>query len=436
MDTSIFKTYDIRGIFGKNLDIDVARRVARAFGKIIKGGIVIIGYDARTSSPVLFRALEDELQKNGKYRIWSIGMVTTPMFYFAVNKYHAAGGIIVTASHNPKEWNGFKVVGRGARMIGGKEVGAVVMRDYKKKESETKRQTKASHKNILPQYVNFLKARAKIKRPIRVVFDCGNGVAGIVLKKLISHLKNVDAHLLFANPDGRFPGRSPNPLSQGALTPLIKEVKKKNADIGMAFDADADRIFFVDRKGNVIPSYIVMVLLSSFFNGSFVSEILMYHMLRSIGFSKQIYKTKVGTYFIKEKMRKEDAVVAGEYSGHYYFKDFFFTDSGILTAMNVLSALSKRSESIGDFYAASPPLFTRLVNVHSENMKDDIQRFVKEFKSKTKKIDSTDGKTLLFDTAWINIRPANTEPLLRFFIAAKTKKELDVLTRTIKSHTL
>jgi phosphomannomutase len=438
MDTSIFKTYDIRGIYGKNLDADTARRVARAFGKIIKKGIVIIGYDARIGSPILFSALKNELKKNGKYKVWSIGMVTTPMFYFAVNKYKAAGGIMVTASHNPKEWNGFKVVGKGARMIGGKEVGAIVMCEHKKiqKREVLKKQSSVPQKNILPQYIRFLKKHTHIKEPLRVVFDCGNGVAGLVLKKLVPQLKNVVPYFLFANPDGNFPGRDPNPLSLNALFPLICEVKKRNADIGMAFDADADRVFFVDNKGRIIPSYVIVSLFGGVFDGPFVGEILVYHALKSIGFQKKIYKTKVGTYFIKEKMIREKAVVAGEYSGHYYFKDFFFADSGIVTAVNVLSALSSRSQSLGDFFDALPTLFITLLNVHSKNIRKDMKRVEAEFKKKTKKIDPTDGKTFLFDTAWVNMRPSNTEPLLRFVIAAKTKKELDVLTRTIKSRTL
>ena len=436
MDTSIFKTYDIRGIYRENIDTDTACRVARAFRRIIKKGIVVIAYDARTSSPYLFHALKNELKKNEKYKVWSVGMATTPMFYFAVNDYRAAGGIMVTASHNPKEWNGFKLVGKKACMIGGREVGAMITRDCKKKEGEKKKILSVSEKKILPRYIRFLQSRAKIRKPIRVVFDCGNGVAGIVLKELAPRLKNVDTHFLFARPNGKFPGRGPNPLSVGALTPLIKEVKRKNADIGMAFDADADRIFLIDKKGRIIPSYVVLALLSSFLKGSCVGEVLMYYMLRSVGFTKKLYKTKVGTYFVKEKMRKEGAVVAGEYSGHFYFKDFFFTDSGILAAVNILSALSERAESIGEFYDSLPTLFTRLINVQSKNGEDEIKNIAEKLGIRAKKVDSTDGKTLIFETSWMNIRAANTEPLLRFFIAATTKKELDALTRTVKSRTL
>lgn len=436
MDDSIFRTYDVRGVYGRDLSIETARRVARAFGKIVKKGVVIIGYDARVSSPALFRALRDELRKNEKFSVWTIGMVTTPMFYFAVNTHHAAGGIMVTASHNPREWNGFKVVGKGARMIGGREIGKEVMRARMKKNERKKKETRGMviRKSIISEYVDFLKSYTEIRRPMRVVFDCGNGVAGIVLKRLIPHIKNIKAYFLFSDPDGRFPKRNPNPLASGALTPLARKVRSIHADIGIAFDADADRVFFVDAKGRLIPSYAAMTLFLKVFKEPFVGEILMYHMLRSVGFSGKIFKTKVGTYFIKEKMRKENASVAGEYSGHYYFRDFFFADSGILAAMTLLSALSNEEGSFGKFFDQIPPLFINLVNIPLKNL--TIAHIEALLAAKAKKIDSTDGKTFIFKNSWINVRPANTEPLLRFFIAAKTKKEMNALTRVIKSRTL
>ncbi len=436
MDDSIFRTYDVRGVYGRDLNTETARCVARAFGKIVKKGVVIIGYDARISSPSLFRALQDELRKNKKFSVWTIGMATTPMFYFAVNTHRAAGGIMVTASHNPKEWNGFKVVGKGARMIGGREIGREVMRARMQKKEWKKEKTRGTviRKNVIPEYVDFLESYTKVKRPIRVIFDCGNGVAGIVLRKLIPRVKNIDAYFLFSNPDGRFPKRNPNPLASGALTPLARKVRDIGADIGIAFDADADRVFFVDAKGRLIPSYAAMFLFLKVFKEPFVSEILMYHMLRSVGFSGKIFKTKVGTYFIKEKMRKENASVAGEYSGHYYFRDFFFADSGILAAMTLLSALSNEEGSLGKFFDQLPSLFINLVNIPLINL--NIARIESILTAKAKKIDFTDGKTFIFKTSWINVRPANTEPLIRFFIAATTKKEMNALTRVIKSRTL
>lgn len=439
MDTSIFKTYDIRGVYGENINESTARDVARACGTLFPRGVVIVGHDARKSSSTLFRALSLELSKNPKFIVISVGMSTTPMFYFSVNEYSAVGGVMVTASHNPKEWNGFKVVGKGARMIGGKEIGNIIIKknkktDFSKKKDGPIRKIKQDNK-IADRYAMFLKKRTDVKKQISVVFDCGNGVAGIVLKKIFP-FKNIKAHTIFEKPDGNFPGRNPNPLTKGALLPLSREVKNKKADIGIAFDADADRMFLVDEKGRVVPSYIVMIILSIFSKGPFVSEVLMYHMLKSVGFRKNIFKTKVGTYFVKEKMRKERATIAGEYSGHYYFRDFFFTDSGILAALKIISAISSLPYSVGNFVQLSPQLFIESFNIYSKNHKKSIASVEKILKSRIVDVDETDGKTFILKDGWINVRSSNTEPLLRFFVAMHSKNKKISLTRILKSRTL
>ena len=278
-------------------------------------------------------------------------------------------------------------------------------------------------------YVKFLKKQASVKRPLSIVFDCSDGVAGLVLKRL--KIKSVKIKVICGKPNGNFPSHGPNPLEEGALDTLKKEVKREKADLGCAFDADGDRAFFVDNKGRTVPAYVTANLLFSKQKGSFVTEVLTYYALKSTGFKGKLYESRVGTYFVKEKMRKERSIIGGEYSGHYYFKELAYSDSGILTAIKVMNNLSRLPYSFADFFDSLPAFYIEQPNVKSEDRKKDMKKIEKVYIRKARKIDRIDGITFHFGDIWFNTRPSNTEPLLRFFIGGLDEKKVKKLKKEI-----
>ncbi len=436
MDYSIFKPYDIRGIYPSSINEEVAAIVARAALKLFPKGKVVIARDSRLSSLALFNALKNEAERIGTHTILDIGESTTPMFYFAVSHLRATGGVIVTASHNPKEWNGFKVVRENARMVQGLEVGNAVKHILSEKASNKIEKTKrkeAKKTTILEEYATFLSKNADFKKPMKVVFDGSNGPAGIVLSKLLPNLINLKANSIFTKSDGNFPGHGPNPLVSDAFSILAKEVVRRKADIGIVFDADADRAFFVDEKGRAVPFYAILKLFSILYKGACVADIHAFYSLRAIGVTKNIWEAPVGTYFMKAEMIKRNADFAGEYSGHYYFKDFFFTDSGILAAINVINAVSMLPYSLGVFLDMLPAVYTNMTNIETSSPIKQLLVIEKFYKDKCLLVDRTDGITIVFKNIVVTARASNTEPLIRIFVIAGTEKEGKALTQEIRS---
>jgi len=280
-------------------------------------------------------------------------------------------------------------------------------------------------------YVDFLKRFIDIKKPLRLVFDCSNGTAGIVLKKLVPLIHNSKFLILNSKPDGNFPAHGPNPLVRNALKQLGKSVRQYKADLGVAFDADADRVFFIDNVGRALPSYVIAYLLFKNLPPPFVSEIFTYKTLKYAGLleERKVYPSAVGTYFVREMMRKKNANAAAEYSGHYFYREFFGCDSGILTALKVMNLVSKLPYSLADFYDFLPKFYTRLFNMPGRD-KGRLMRKTKSFyKNKALKIEKIDGLGFDFKDWFFVVRPSNTEPLLRFFVGAKDR---NVLIRQVK----
>ncbi|NCN53266.1 hypothetical protein GW950_02255, partial [Candidatus Wolfebacteria bacterium] len=292
-------------------------------------------------------------------------------------------------------------------------------------------------------YIKFLQKFIDIKKPIRVVFDCFNGSTGPVLSQLFKTHKFLTNKLINSRPDGRFPGHGPNPLLKGKMRQLKKEVIKSKADLGVAFDADGDRAFFIDNLGRPLPSYLMAYLLFLFLRPPFVVDNLIFESLKSCGFLEQnkrkIFISAVGSYFVKKLMRRKSADFGAEYSGHYYFKisdsgrgilssspnksEFYF-DSGILATIKALNAVSRLPYSLADFYDLSPEFYLQEKDIKTINPKESLRILFQKYGPKAKRIKKGDGLTFYFEKAWLNIRPSNTEPILRCVAASQNKKSL------------
>ncbi len=431
MNERIFKAYDIRGIYPLEINDEVAAEVARGCSALFPGGKMIVGRDVRIGSSELAQAIVKNLLLNPKYEVIDVGICSTPLFYFAVNALGAAGGIMVTASHNPPEWNGFKVVGPKAVMIGGDAVKEAIRNAgpagqgggrYEKRE-------------MVEEYVSFYKQQFNVRKPLRVVCDFGNGATGRICSALVPVFENITFSFLNDVPDGRFPSRGPNPLIPGALDGLKKEVVKTGAELGVAFDADGDRAFFVDGHGDEIPYYVVAFLLAEQGKERLVAEVQTFHVLKHIGYKGELYESRVGTRFMKEKMKDVDADIGAEYSGHYYFREFFDTDSGIFAFMRLLQIISGLPSSFQEFLERIPRRETTQWDVRVEDPAESIRKISSIYEGKNElQKDTTDGVVFASRDWLFGMRPSNTEPLLRFWAGADSRETLEKLVREIQSN--
>ncbi len=440
----IFKAYDIRGIYKKELREVHAYLIGRAFVEILKFKKVVVGRDIRLSSESLHKELVRGLLDAGA-EVTDIGLCSTPMFYFAVAHYRFQGGIMVTASHDPKEYNGFKLCREKAIPISyetgiGKVEKYVMLNDspLNLDEDEKRPSRKTIKKYILKDYIEHLHKFSINMPTLKIVVDSGNGMGSIITEKLF---KKVKCRLIHINKelDGNFPGRDPNPLKPSALDPLKTRVIKERADLGVAFDGDADRAIFVDEEGNQIGADMIIALIAHYLlekHGK--GKKIIYDLRASRAVAEEIKEhggialmSRVGHSYITQKMRKEDAWLAGELSGHYYFRNNYYSDSGIIALLKVAGLVYKKNKKISSLikplqrYCSSKEINFKVMD------KDKvISRLTSGYKAyKQLKLD---GLTVLDKEWWFNIRKSNTEPLIRLRVEANTKKRLDELKRKLK----
>ncbi|MGA0853710.1 MAG: phosphomannomutase/phosphoglucomutase, partial [Luteolibacter sp.] len=341
---SIFKAYDIRGIYGKDLTEDLAGKIGRAFATFLNCKKVVIGHDMRPHSVPLFKALADGLMKQGA-EVINLGLCSTPMSYYANGKLGADASIILTASHNPGEWNGFKLCREQAIPISGvtgiKDIEKIVLEESFAPASGG---GSITDYDILPEYIDHIRQFADLKRPLRVAVDYANAM-GIVENKTIDSLINFDP--LFDTLDGTFPNHEANPLLEETYEALTHKVQGGNYDFGIAYDGDADRCGFVDEKGAIIPMDMITALIAEMVLKREKGAAI-YYDLRSSWAVKELIEScggrpmmsRVGHAFIKQQMRESNAVFAGELSGHYYFKENYFAESSSLAALYVANLVS------------------------------------------------------------------------------------------------
>ncbi|PIU33362.1 phosphomannomutase [Candidatus Woesebacteria bacterium CG_4_10_14_0_2_um_filter_39_14] len=443
INPSIFKAYDIRGVYPTDLNEELAYRIAQAYVQYAQPkGKVAVGMDVRLSSPKLKEAVIKGLTDAG-IDIVDIGLVSTDMYYFAVGYYKLAGGIQVTASHNPAEYNGIKMVREQAFPIYG-EVGIEQIRDMilaNKEKIQSDKKGQVEQKNILDDFTSFLLKFIDTKaiKPLKVVINPNFGFQGEVIKYVVKK-GNLPITLVGLNdtPDGTFPKGRPDPFVPENRPEFLNLVKNQGADFGIAWDADGDRVFFATEKGDFIESY--------YMNALFIADILKKNPGAKIIYDPrytwalidaakenggEAILERVGHSFIKARMRKEDAVFCGESSGHTYFRDFWYADCGVIPALMVMEMVSKKGKKLSELVE---PLFNKYfisgeINTTVSNAKMVLEKIKEKYNEA--QISEIDGVSIEYADWRANIRPSNTEPLFRLNVEAKSQELLDLKKREI-----
>lgn len=430
VNDSVFKSYDIRGVYPLDLDKDFAFSLGKALVNYTAAKNIAVGYDARLSSPELFNYLTKGIVEAGA-NVLNLSMVPTECVYFAVSFLKDCdAGIMITASHNPKEYNGFKMLQKERDRV-------LVIRGQSIKEDMIKTDvafSAAEKKGIIKnidiweKYFSHIFSSVKPDKikPFKIVIDGGNGVAGIVIEKLRDMLP-IEIIGLNLSPDGNFFNRSPNPLAPGASAEAKRALIKEKADFGFLFDGDADRIFLMDERGDLVRADITLLFLAKYFLDKIPSSSIIYNIICSKAVPEFIkkwggnpIKSKVGFVNIRETMMKNKSVLGGELSGHYSFKDNFYFDSGFLAFLILLEMFSKEKRKISELVKE----LSLYVKGEEINFKaDDKEGIIKKVEQNYPdgKKDFLDGLTVRYNDWWFNLRPSNTEPLLRLTIEADNK---------------
>jgi phosphomannomutase len=428
LDPKVFKAYDVRGIYPPELDEEGAYAIGRAYVEHFEPRKIAVGRDMRLSSPAVARAVIEGAGEGGA-EVVDIGLVGTEMVYFAVGELELDGGIMVTASHNPKEYTGLKIVRRGALPVGG-DSGLFEIRDRAVAGfdmSKSQRQKHVSEYDVWPGYVQRVLSFIDVEavRQLRVVIDAANGMAGAMLPPVLEQLP-IDARTYFFELDGSFPNHEPNPLLPENREFIIATVNEEEADLGVAFDGDADRCFFVDDSGEFVPGDFVTALLAESILEKQPGAKIIYDVRASWAVRETIERAggvplvnRVGHAFIKHRMREEGAAFAGEVSGHYYFRDFYQADSGVIPFLMMLELISRRGQPLSEIlrpfrerYFLTGELNTPVADV-ALKLHELEERF-----ADSGKVSDLDGLSIEFDDWHFNVRPSNTEPLLRLNLEA------------------
>lgn len=428
LNQSIFRSYDVRGIYPSELSEEAAFAIGVAFIKNTSAKSVVVGHDARLSSPALFKALTAGLLAGGA-QVTTIGQVPTECLYFAVAKYDFDGGIMITASHNPKEYNGFKMLkkdGGTVNYINIKDLLSAVGNN----DIEIKDGGNIQTKDIWDDYLKYILPFAGNSKPFNVVIDPSNGVMGAVIKKIENKLPVKITPLNF-EPDGNFPNHSPNPLEKGSSDQISALIKKEKADFGFMFDADADRVFLVDEMGELVRADVTLLLLAKYFLVKNPGALIAYNAICSKAVPEFVTKwggqplrTKVGFVNVRAGLLENNGLMGGELSGHYCFADYFYMDSGLMACLILVQIISQDGRKVSEIVRElSPYIKPSEMNFRIE----DKQAVLEKVKAKYAdgKQDYLDGVTVEYKDWWFNVRASNTEPLLRLTIETDTQELLD-----------
>ena len=428
LDPTVFKAYDVRGIYPDQLDEAGAYAIGRAYVEEFEPRSLAVGRDMRVSSPSMAEAVMRGAAEAGADVI-DLGMVGTEMVYFAVGELDLEGGIMVTASHNPKEYTGMKIVRRGALPVGG-DSGLMEIRARAaslEDRSEGQSLARVRQEDIWPRWVDAVLSFIDVDavKPLRVVIDAANGMAGVMLPPVLERLP-IDVVRCFFEPDGTFPNHEPNPLLPENREFIVGKVREEHADIGVAFDGDADRCFFVDDTGEFVPGDFVTALLAESIVQRDPGSKILYDVRASWAVPETIERAggiplvnRVGHAFFKHRMREEGAVFGGEVSGHYYFRDFSQADSGVVPFLLMLELISKRGRRLSELLAAYRERYfiTGELNTPVEDVALKLQELKERFGPEGK-VSHLDGLSVDAKDWHMNVRPSNTEPLLRLNLEA------------------
>ncbi len=434
MDTSIFKAYDIRGVYPDQINEDLVYKIAQAYTKFVNPKKIILAQDVRESSPALWEAASRGLTDAG-VDIVDIGVVSTDMMYFATAHLKTDGGIIISASHNPREYNGMKLVRTEAVPISGDSG----IEDIKKMVEEgielnSEKKGNIEKQDIIDDYIDHCLSFVDVNKikPIKLVANANFGMAGKVFEKLIKKADLIiDLVPINFTPDGSFPKGRPDPLIPENRDEIEKTIKDEKAGLGIAWDADADRIFFFDEHGDFIDGYYIVALLASILLRDKKDEAVIIDPRMVFATRDAITEAggrplvnKVGHTFIKERMRKENALFAGENSAHLYFRENYFCDNGMIPVLLILQELSEKNTTISKLVEpwTSKVFVSGEQNFRVKDTDEVIEIINNSFTDGN--YDNTDGLSIEFDDYRFNVRNSNTEPLLRLNVESYSKDVL------------
>lgn len=432
-----FHAYDIRGIYGVDFDKTTAYKVGYFLPSLLKTDKVLVGRDCRTSSDEIHDNLIKGITDAGA-DVYDIGLSSTPMVYFATANYGFNASVQITASHNPAEYNGMKVSRENALPVG-YDAGLGQIKEWIEEGRETPIAAKRGtvyEKDIHKDYIDFMLKYKGDYSDLNIAFDLSNGMANLFAKEIYGE----KPHYLFDTLDGRFPNHEPNPLVAKNVEPLRQLVKKVKADIGVIYDGDADRVMFVDENGDFVAPDLVIAMMAKYFcDERGAKNPLVLQEIRSSKavaeylqkYNADVHTWRVGRAFAAPKLREIDGLWGGELAGHYYFKDFFYSDSGLLASMIVLrivAALKKEGKTFSQQIAEIAGYENSgEINFRLEDKAGAMKAVCDHFRAtlgEPQKFMDFDGFRLEYPTWWFNVRPSNTEPYLRFICEATTQEEL------------
>ncbi|MFH1583336.1 MAG: phosphomannomutase/phosphoglucomutase [Candidatus Falkowbacteria bacterium] len=438
INPNIFKAYDIRGLYPAEINEETAFKIAKALVEFLRnkgeinGQPIIVGRDARNSSDNLYEAVADGLVSE-KADVIDINAVSTPLFYWAIINQKAAGGIMITASHNPAEYNGFKICRAEARSIG-LGSGLAEIRELAKKEraADLNLAGKVWHKNLLEEYISFVKNKITVTRikPLKIVVDYGNGIAGAEAEELFKFLP-CSVESLFVEPDGNFPNHEADPIKEENLIILRGKLLSTKADLGIAFDGDGDRITFLDEKGELVRGDFITALIAQDLLKDNPSQKIFYEVRSSKVIPEIISMAggvpilgRPGHSLIKERMRQENILFGGELSGHYFYKDFDFIENALFTMAEILRIISTAGKPFSEIVMPLKKYFTSgEINFKVPDADLVLKKIEQKFSdAQIKKID---GLTIIYSDWWFNLRKSNTEPLVRLNLEADTPELME-----------
>ena len=434
LDPKVFKAYDIRGIYPSELDEEGAYGIGRAYVEEFAAKRIAVGRDMRLSSPPMAAAAERGAVDAGA-QVLDIGLVGTEMLYFAVGDLGLDGGIAITASHNPKEYTGMKIVREGALPVGG-ESGLAEIRDRALQGfGEPSGAGRVEEADIWPAFVDRVLSFIDLHaiRPLKVVIDAANGMAGVMLPPVLQRLRRVEAVRYYFEPDGSFPNHEPNPLLPENREFIVERTKSEGADFGVAFDGDADRCFFVDDSGEFVPGDFVTALLAELILEKHPGAKIIYDVRASWAVPDTIERAggvplvnRVGHAYIKHRMREEGAVFGGEVSGHYYFRDFSQADSGVIPFLLMLELVSRKEQKLSEILRPLRERYfiTGELNTPVPDVGVKLAELERRFSSEGT-VSHLDGVSVDAEDWHFNVRPSNTEPLLRLNLEARSEELME-----------
>jgi phosphomannomutase len=448
----IFKAYDIRGSYPDELDEAMVRKIGAAFVRLLNAQRIVIGRDMRLSASALAKAFVEGAISSGA-TVTDIGMVTTPLLYYAIAAGRFDGGAMVTASHLPGGMNGLKLCREEAIPLSGDQGLPELERLVTEKlplQTNSTSQDSCQQFDMMDGYIEKLSNFVHDPKSLKIVVDAGNGMAGPEVFAFFKQFPVWTLIHLYMEPDGRFPHHIANPLLPDATRDLQARVLREKADIGVAFDGDADRCGFIDEKGKRVPEDLVTALIAEFLLTKEPGATILYDLRSSrivpetiTGLGGKAVRTRVGHAFIKARMREENALFAGELSGHYYYQDMGFTDNALFTMIQMLNFLSLKKQPLSDLIRPLQIYYaTGEINIKVKDKEAVFAALEANYNDAQK--DHLDGLTIGYDTWWFNLRASNTEPLMRLNLEAtdliikeeKRKEVLNIIGKTDHSMTI